>query len=87
MRIAIAIAIAIALTACAVDETISDDTAEVSSALHQCGVRPLAPGVAVAFEKVNGHDRALMTPDGYQELMSWKQSISMWATCMEQAGL
>lgn len=82
-----AIAIAIALTACAVDETISDDTAAVSSAAHDCGARPLAPGVAVAFERVNGHDRALMTPESYQELMAWRQSISMWATCMEQAGL
>jgi hypothetical protein len=48
-----------------------------------CGPRPQAPGWAVAFDTINGYQRALLTVEDYNAIVTWRFEITEWATCME----
>ena len=72
------------LVACG-DNTQSNDLSQhdVQSYVQEmCGSIPSAPGWAVAFENVNGFDRALLTREDMQAISAWRTAQDNWNNCL-----
>lgn len=71
----------LSVTACmSEDEKLENAQATIR---EKCGLAPLPPGFAVAYEEVNGYRRVLMTPEGWTAIQNWWFETSFWEACAQ----
>lgn len=80
MKTIIALTILASLVGCG-DNMSLDEARNVVKT--ECGDAPLAPGYSVAFEKVNGFDRALMSPDDWNRIEAWRSDVEAYEACVQ----